>query len=429
MEPFDTLESEVRGYIRGFPTVFTKGKGSHLWDENGKKYIDFFAGAGALNYGHNPEPMKEKVLEYMSGDGIVHGLDLGTTAKRTFLERFHKVILEPRGLDYKMQFPGPTGTNSTEAALKLARKVTGRPNVVAFTNGFHGMTLGSLAATGNSGKRAGGGVKLGNVSHMPYDGYLGDGVDTLTYFERALEDKGSGLDKPAAVILETVQAEGGVRVASIPWLQRLRALTEKHGILMIVDDIQVGCGRTGPFFSFEHADIKPDIVCLSKALSGYGLPFAMVLLKPEHDIWGPSEHNGTFRGNNLAFVTGAAVLDRWEDDSVRKETEEKGHIIRERLVHIAHRFPALEAKVRGRGLIQGIECKKGIAKAVSKAAFDRGLVIETAGHEDEVLKFLTPLNIERDVLAEGLGIIEESFEAVAGQMKPDTKSDSSELQA
>jgi len=221
MKTFETHESNVRGYIRSFPTVFTKAKDAHLFDQDGKKYIDFFAGAGVLNYGHNNAKLKDAVMDYMADDGIMHGLDMATAAKETFLKTFVEVILKPRGMDYKIQFPGPTGTNAVESALKLARKVTGRTNVVSFTNAFHGMTMGSLALTGNASKRAGAGVPLTNVSTMPFDGYMGKDVNTLDYFEKTLNDAGSGIDKPAAVIVETVQGEGGINVAGWKWLSQI----------------------------------------------------------------------------------------------------------------------------------------------------------------------------------------------------------------
>ncbi|MEQ9682827.1 MAG: diaminobutyrate--2-oxoglutarate transaminase, partial [Rhodospirillales bacterium] len=290
MNTFERHESNVRGYIRNFPTVFTKAKDAKLTDQDGTQYIDFFAGAGVLNYGHNNAELKEAVMDYMAEDGIIHGLDMGTEAKETFLKTFHEVILKPRGMDYKIQFPGPTGTNAVESALKLARKVTGRTNVVSFTNAFHGMTAGALALTGNASKRAGAGVPLNNVTTMPFDGYMGKDVDTLDYFEKTLKDAGSGIDKPAAVIVETVQGEGGINLAGWKWLRRLRAICTQHDILMIVDDIQMGCGRTGPFFSFEPAAVMPDLICLSKAISGLGLPMALVLIRPDLDIWKPGEH-------------------------------------------------------------------------------------------------------------------------------------------
>jgi diaminobutyrate-2-oxoglutarate transaminase len=413
MEIFEQLESEVRGYCRSFPTVFTTARGARLNDEKGRSYVDFFSGAGALNYGHNDPVMKEALLEYIASDGVIHSLDMATRAKAEFLEALDGIILGPRNLDYRIQFPGPTGTNAVEAALKLARKVTGRETIVSFTNAFHGMTLGSLAITGNSFKRKGAGVTLTLGDTMPFDGYMGEGVDTLEYFEALLNDQGSGVDKPAAVILETVQAEGGINVASTRWLRRLESICRDHDIVLVVDDIQVGCGRTGPFFSFERAGITPDIVCLSKSLSGYGLPLAVVLIRPDLDVWEPGEHNGTFRGHNPAFVTARAALEAyWTSDDLMHGVLAKGARIRERLEAILETNPDVRAEVRGLGLIQGIAFENPAqASRLCTEAFERGLIMETAGPEGNVTKVMPPLTIDEITMKEGLDLLESSLRA------------------
>jgi len=409
---FEQLESEVRSYCRSFPVVFTRAAGSRLWDEQGRTYIDFFAGAGALNYGHNDPAMRDRVIDYLRADGIVHSLDMATEAKGEFLRRFHEVILAPRGLDYKVMFPGPTGTNAVESALKLARKVTGRHTVVSFTNGFHGMTLGALAVTGNAFKRKGAGVPLGHGVSMPYDGYAGGGIDGIDHFARMLEDSGSGLDHPAAVIVETVQGEGGINAASTDWLRRLGELCTAHDIILIVDDIQAGCGRTGTFFSFEPAGLTPDIVCLSKSIGGMGLPLALTLIRPELDRFAPGEHNGTFRGHNLAFVAGTEALRFWEDDAFARQVQEKGQTVRRALEAIAKRHPEARPEVRGRGLMQGIACGiEGLAEKVADEAFKRGLILETSGPSSEVVKLLPPLTIDEADLEAGLDILAQAFEA------------------
>jgi diaminobutyrate-2-oxoglutarate transaminase len=406
---FESLESEVRGYIRSFPTTFVKAKGSMMWDVNGKSYIDFFAGAGALNYGHNNSNMKAKLISYIAEDGITHSLDMGTQAKATFLTSFNEVILKPRNLEYKVMFPGPTGTNTVESALKLARKVTGRELVISFTNGFHGMTLGSLSITGNSFKRHGAGVSLNHSVAMPFDKYLGDDVDTVDYLERFLEDNGSGVALPAAIILETVQGEGGLNVANADWLKRVEEICRRWDILLIVDDVQAGCGRTGTFFSFEQAGINPDIVCLSKSISGYGTPMALTLIKPEYDIWAPGEHNGTFRGHNLAFITATEALTYWENDDFTKEIIDKGLQVDEFLQGLVSKYPELEGEVRGKGLFRGIACGvEGLADTICAHAFERGLVMETSGPKNEVFKIMPALTIDCETLKQGFSIIEES---------------------
>ena len=415
---FDRMESEVRGYIRSFPVIFSKAKGSVLFDQEGREYLDFFAGAGTLNYGHNNPVLKEKLIEYVARDGVVHGLDMATDAKKYFMETFERVLLKPRGWEYKLQFTGPTGTNAVEAALKLARLVKGRQNVVAFTHGFHGVSGGSLAVTANQKFRNAAGVSLANTTFVPFDGYMGPDFNTIDYFERMLEDPSSGMDLPAAVIVETVQGEGGVNVATQRWLRDLEKLCRKYDMLFIVDDIQVGCGRTGSFFSFDSVGITPDIITLSKSLSGFGLPMSLVLIKPELDIWKPGSHSGTFRGNNLAFVTAAQALDSyWADNRFEKEVGRKAEIVRDRLESIVQSYPSAGLSVRGRGLIQGLvtPADDDIANEISRKAFEHGLIIETSGASDEVLKLLPALTIEEEQLNKGLDIIErcvaEVFEA------------------
>jgi diaminobutyrate-2-oxoglutarate transaminase len=339
---FDEIESNVRGYCRSWPTVFETAQGAWLRDESGKDFLDFFAGAGALNYGHNNPVLKSALIDYIAGDGITHGLDMSTVAKRKLLETVRDTLLAPRGLDYKVQFPGPTGANAVEAALKLARKVTGRQTIMSFTNAFHGMTLGALSVTGNAMKRAGAGVPLNHATPMPYDGYFDGATADFLWMERVLDDSSSGMDRPAAVIVETVQGEGGVNLARDEWLRHLASLCAARGILLIVDDVQMGCGRTGPFFSFESAGITPDIVTLSKSVGGYGLPMALVLFKPEHDVWSPGEHNGTFRGNNPSFTTAQVALEHfWSDDVLEKSTLAKGK-------RVATAWPGARAGLRRR---------------------------------------------------------------------------------
>ncbi len=408
---FDWLESEVRSYCRSFPAIFKKAKGYRLWDREGREYIDFFAGAGALNYGHNNPRIKEKLIQYLLDDGICHSLDMATEATERFLERFHEVVLKPRHLNYKLMFPGPTGTNAVESALKLARKVTGRQLVMGFTNAFHGMTIGSLSITGNKFKRKGAGMPLPNSISMPFDGYLGDRLDSIEYIERLLEDNGSGVALPAAIILETVQGEGGIHAASYDWLRRIRQLCDRWNILMIVDDVQAGCGRTGPFFSFEPAGIEPDIICLSKSIGGYGLPLALTLIKPEYDIWEPGEHNGTFRGNNLAFVAAAEALAYWKNDEFSRQIQAKGEKVNQRLHQIVEKYPELHGEVRGRGLLQGIAVRvEGLAEKICAKAFQRGLIMETSGPDNEVIKLLPPLIIDHAGLEAGLEILEDSID-------------------
>lgn len=415
MDIFKKQESKVRSYSNSFPVVFKKAKGCWLETEQGERYLDFLAGAGSLNYGHNNPVLKQALLEYIESDGITHGLDMHSDAKAVFLKSLQRYILAPRDLEYKVQFTGPTGTNAVEAALKLARKVTGRSNIVAFTNGFHGCTAGALAATGNQHHRGGNGAPLSNVTRIPFDGYAD--IDGLAFFETMLSDNSSGMDKPAAVLLETVQGEGGLNVASNEWLQRLSKICKANDILLIVDDIQAGCGRTGTFFSFEPAGIKPDMVTLSKSIGGYGLPMAVVLLKPELDQWKPGEHNGTFRGNNHAFVTAAKALEiYWADDQFETHIGQCSETVSNTIQRLVKRYPELFVQQKGRGMMIGIECRNGdLSDEIAKTCFENGMVIETAGPDDEIVKFFCPLTITDQELEQGMSIFENAVESVASK--------------
>lgn len=413
---FLNYESEVRSYCRKWPVVFDTAKGSTLIDVDGNSYLDFFNGAGALDYGHNPDYIKNKLIDYLERDGIVHSLDMHAKAKGEFIDFFQNEVLKPRGYDYKIMFAGPTGTNANESALKLARKVTGRSNVFALNGAFHGMTLGTLSLTGDLGVRAGGGVNLTNVTHIPAPYYNNGNFDTIAYLDELLSDDHSGVDKPAAIILETVQAEGGIHVFSKEFLKGIREICDKYDILMICDEIQVGCSRTGTFFSFERADVVPDMVTMSKSIGGYGLPLGLLLLKPELDIWSPGEHNGTFRGVQLSLVAAKAGLEIMINENVPEQVKRKEAIVREFLDNEIK--PMLEDKqeIRGIGLIWGIEFNDGkLARAVLDKCFENKLLVELAGRGDSVLKIMPSLVIDEESLLDGLNIVKESMKEVLGQ--------------
>lgn len=411
---YEDLESEVQSYARSFPVQFEQARGPFLIDSEGRQYLDFLAGAGTLNYGHNHPELKEALLDYISRDGVTHGLDMHTGAKERFLHALQDNIFKPRGQDYVVQFTGPTGTNAVEAALKLARNVSGRHNVITFTNGFHGVSLGAMAATGNAHHRDAAGLPLYGTTPLPYDGYFGDNTNTAEQVAQMIDDPSSGVDSPAAIILETVQGEGGLNVASAAWLKDIEKLCRDRDILLIVDDIQAGCGRTGTFFSFEAAGIDPDIVTMSKSLSGYGLPLAVTLFKPELDQWKPGEHNGTFRGNNHAFVTAARAIELfWRDAAFSRHIEARAAELKTGLEAIVDSAPPGLLERKGRGMMQGLSCPDGdFASAVSKACFERGLVIETSGSEGQVVKCLCPLIVDSEQLLEGLSILSQATSTV-----------------
>ncbi|MCI5109235.1 MAG: diaminobutyrate--2-oxoglutarate transaminase [Marivita sp.] len=409
---FERRESEARSYCRGMPATFATARGSEITDDTGKTYIDFLAGCSSLNYGHNDPDMKAALIEHISHDGIAHGLDLHTNTKAAFLEAFEEHILEPRGMDHRVMFTGPTGANAVEAAMKIARKVTGRTNIIAFTNGFHGVTSGALSATGNSYHRGGAGTSLNGVTRMPFDGFFPGETDTAEFLDAMLKDKSGGVDAPAAILLETVQGEGGLNAASPEWVKRIAELAKEHGALLIIDDIQAGCGRCGTFFSFEKMGVTPDIVTMAKSVSGFGLPMAMLLVRPEFDIFGPAEHNGTFRGNTHAFVTAKVAVEKfWADDAFEKELAEKSQLIHDALADLAAMVPG--AYLKGRGLMQGVDVGSGdLAGDICSRAYENGLIIETSGSEDQVIKVLAPLTTPKDTLRKGFKILLAAAEDV-----------------
>lgn len=411
--PFEQWESEIRGYCRAYPTVFASASNARQVDEDGKSYVDFFGGAGVLNFGHNNPKMKQAMIDFMQADGVAHSLDTYTTTKRDFVQAFHDTVLKPRGMTHKMQFMGPTGTNAVESAMKLARVTTGRTDIVAFSHGFHGMTLGALAATANDAFRTWSGVPLDHIVRLPNEAAPGGGIDSLDAYRAALADASSGLKAPAAFLVEPIQAEGGVWVHSKEWLLAVQKLAKDVGALFILDDIQAGCGRTGSYFSFDGMGLDPDIITLAKGLGGFGTPIAMNLNKPEVDKnWSPGAHTGTFRGQGLSFVAGTVAMEYFHDDSLMNEVKVKGKQMAERLDSIASSHSGRGWEVRGNAMIQGLDMVDGaVAKEVQSIAFNNGLLVGPCGTGGRVIKLIPPLTIPQEDLDEGLDLLEKAVAA------------------
>jgi diaminobutyrate-2-oxoglutarate transaminase len=415
---FEKFESEVRYYCRDTPNLFVSARGARVWDNHGAEFIDFLSGCGSLNYGHNHPTIKAALLNYLLHDGIGNALDFHTEAKLRFIEAFSEIILKPKRLDYRLQFTGPTGANCVEAALKLARKSTGRTSIAAFTNAFHGMSMGALAATGSRTARKGIEGMLQHVVRLPFEGYLGSGMQDLARFSEMARDPSGGVGPVAAVIVETVQGEGGLNAASDAWLRKLAEVVKDIGALLIVDDIQAGCGRTGDFFSFERAGIVPDMVCLSKSIGG-GLPMSLLLVNPEFDIWQAGEHSGTFRGNSLAFVAATAALSFWNDLEFVQGLEERIRSLVFWCERVALEYRNAIVRGKGLGMMRGLEFASAEnAKAVADRARGKGVLLETCGPSDEVLKILAPLNIERNLFHEGLCRVEAAIEECGTAASP-----------
>ena len=396
MTIFDTLESNVRYYCRQWPTCFVTASGSLMLDEDGRPYIDFFSGAGALSYGHNHPLFLDVAIEHLRSGRLIQSLDTHTPEKRAFLTALRERILVPRNLDMRVQFVGPTGATAVEAALLLAERVTGRSSVIAYEGGYHGMTARAAGVSASLKSR-----RHGSCVFLPYVGRNSDRA--RADLESALQNPVEG-QLPGALIIEAVQGEGGARPFDPDYLSEVRLLCDKYGVLIIADEIQAGVGRTGPFFSFERSGLAPDIICLSKSLSGLGLPLALNLVRREVDEWMPGEFTGTFRGNNLAFATGTVLLESyWADSELEERTAERKRVVVDALTCIMQQEQTAPFSVHGQGLIWGLEFEDAtIASAICATAFQMGLIVEICGTGGRTVKLLPSLLIPSDQLEAGL---------------------------
>ena len=400
MTSFDELESNVRYYCRRWPAVFASSSGSTITDEDGVEYLDFFAGAGALSFGHNNPLFVEVAVEHLRSGRLLHSLDTFTPEKRHFLDTLQRTILGPRQLDMVVQTVGPTGATAVEAALQLAQRITGHRAVLGFEGGYHGMSYRAASISASMAGRATS-AHLRDFVALPYVQHVTDADVEL--LEATLRQPVNG-QPIGVVIIEPTQGEGGARAFDPAYLAAIRRITRDLGILVIADEIQAGVGRTGPFFSFEGSQLEPDIICVSKSISGLGLPMAINLVRRNLDTWNPGEFSGTFRGNNLAFATSATMLTNyWSDSTLEKNTEQFGQTVRTALESMTAAFGAGRFNVRGNGLLCGLAVgDTDLAAAISRHAFERRLIVETCGPGDTIVKLLTPLVIEPEQLDEGL---------------------------
>jgi diaminobutyrate-2-oxoglutarate transaminase len=424
-------ESNARSYPRWLPIAVRRASGSHLEDVDGNVYIDFLAGAGTLSLGHNhPELL---AAAHRQLEEFVHGLDLPTPVKAEFTRRQLDMLPASLRGRMKLHFCGPTGTNAVEAAIKLAKAHTGRADVIAFQGAFHGSTAGAQAVSGGVDVKESVSNLMPGVHFFPYSyclqcplGLRPDSCATncATYLERALDDSHSGIPKPAAIILELVQGEGGTIPATLEFARRVRDISRRHDILLIVDEVQTGCGRTGTWFAFERYGIEPDIIAASKGLSGIGMPVAVMLYDRRLDTWQPGTHIGTFRGNQLAFATGIAALDVIGRDGVLDNVRVQGQLLRELLSALAAESPWI-AEARGVGLMWGLELRGPrtglaageMARAVQAAALRNGLILEVGGRDDCVLRLLPPLNVDSATVARAVEALEAALTEVDPEMR------------
>jgi diaminobutyrate-2-oxoglutarate transaminase len=410
MNAFEQFESNVRYYCRRWPVVFARSHGSTIFDEDNKAYLDFFAGAGVLSYGHNNPELVEVALSHLRSGKLLHSLDTFTVEKRDFLTTFEELILKPRHMDMVVQAVGPTGATAVEAALQLAQRVTGNRAVLGFEGGYHGMTYRAASVSHSMAGRETV-AHIGDFVALPF-------VAQMTNHDLDLLDQTlrAGIDgqKFGAILIEATQGEGGARAFDSAYLSALRAKASEFGIMVIADEVQAGVGRTGAFFSFEGSGLDPDIVCLSKAISGLGLPMAINLIRRNLDTWSAGEFTGTFRGNNLAFATSTKMLQTyWKDNLFEHDTKYKGIFVRNALQTIADTYESLQFTVNGNGLLCGLDVKNTeLADRVAHAAFDRQLIVETCGTGDRVVKLLPPLTTTDEELREGLERLSGAFAEV-----------------
>lgn len=407
MSVFDELESNVRYYCRRWPTVFVSASGSLLVSESGQTYLDFFSGAGALSYGHNSPFLIEAAVEHLRSGRLMHSLDTHTPEKASFLEALHRHVLMPRDLDSVVQFVGPTGATAVEAALRLAERINGRSTVVAFEGGFHGMTAKAASVSASLRERDHGGARFLPYRAQPDERDLQRLTDELA--------GRTGTEPPGALIIEPVQAEGGARPFAPDYLAEVRRLCTQHEVVLIADEIQAGVGRTGPFFSFEGSGLDPDVICVSKSLSGLGLPLAVNLVRREFDLWSPGEFTGTFRGNNLAFVTATALMERyWQNTDLQRLTRERGEMIRAILERLADENGIVPFSVSGKGFLWGLTFDDDrAATAVVSAAFRSGLILEACGENDRTVKLLPSLVMGDDELSLGLDLLSDAVRGLS----------------
>lgn len=400
MNPFDEFESNVRYYCRRWPAVFATAHGSTIRDEDGVEYLDFFAGAGVLSYGHNNPVLVDVAIEHLRAGRLLHSLDTFTVEKRRFLEAMQRHVLAPRQLDMVIQMVGPTGATAVEAALQLAQRITGNRAVVGFEGSYHGMTYRAASISASMAGRQTS-AHLKEFVALPYVEHVSEhDIELLEQTLRATVDG----ERVGAVIIEPTQGEGGARPFDPAYLRAIRECCSELGIVVIADEVQAGVGRTGSFFSFEGSALDPDVVCVSKAISGLGLPMALNLVRRGLDTWNPGEFSGTFRGNNLAFATSAAMLEHyWSDADLEKGTEQRGRSVRAALQEMSDRHGAGRYPVRGNGLLCGLDVgDTKLAADIAQAAFDRRLIVETCGAGDTTVKLLPPIVIDEEQLADGL---------------------------
>jgi len=422
LEWLQSIESNARTYARTINRVISQGTLARVRDTENYEYIDCLACAGALPLGHNHPFVTERIMEFLRSGHIWQGLDIATPAKIEFVRRLYDALPAAFSQDAKIQFCGPSGSDAVEAAIKLFKTATGRRSVLAFHGAYHGMTMGALSLMGNTAPKAAVSGYMSEVHFLPFPNAYRcpfgiGGSDSarlsLNYIENLLKDPESGITKPALIILEAIQGEGGCIPASSEWLCGLRELATEHDIPLVIDEVQTGFGRTGTMFAHELAGIVPDAIIMSKAVGG-GFPLSVLAFAGRYDKWNPGAHAGTFRGNQIALVSGAATIEYLSTHDIPRYAAKIGEVLRTSLEALKSSHNTI-GDVRGRGLMIGVELINpllppdrygnsqqdgNLARRVKLECLKKGLIVETGGRHGSVVRFLPPLIISELDVAE-----------------------------
>jgi len=419
------LEGSIVSYPVGLPIAIKKAKGAIIEDVDGNRFIDFFSGAGVLNVGHcNPDVLRRVSAQQ---EDLIHMLDFPTENKINFIQKILSYLPEAVRKDYKVSFCGPTGSDAVEAAVKLAKHKTGRSSIVSFYGSYHGMTSGALALTSNIRFRENMSSLMPGVHFIPYSycyrcnynkAAKSCQFDCSDHLAAILENQHSGIPKPAAVILEPIQGEGGTIVPKDGYLDRIIEIAHRNDVLVIFDEVQCGFFRTGKFIESLNINTMPDIITMSKGLGGIGFPISAIIYKKSIESWGPGDHIGTFRGNQVSIAAGTAALDFVADNDIENHTVSMGAYLMTLLNDLASENPYI-GDVRGKGLFIGIEyvmdkrSKKPfpeMVKQLKKKCFENGLLFETGGHFNNVIRFLPPLIINKEIIDNAMQIFKNANE-------------------
>lgn len=430
----DSRESNARSYPRQITLAIREAQGIKVTDMDGNVYYDCLAGAGTLILGHNHPQVVEAVESFLCGDRPLQTLDISSPAKERFIDSLYASLPDEFTDGAKIQFCSPAGTDAVEAALKLVKTATDNRSILAFRGAYHGMTSGALSLMGNTEPKEPIPGLMRNVHHLPFPyeyrcpfGSTENGYQiAIEYIENLFYDNQSGITDPAGMILEPVQGEGGSIPAPDPWLQEIRRITREQNIPLILDEIQSGLGRTGEIYAFEHADIIPDVVTLSKSIGG-GFPLAVLIFDESLDHWEPGAHAGTFRGNQIAMVAGEATIDYVLENNLDGRAANVGGHLYDLLKSISEQFDKI-GDVRGCGLMLGVEFvntsadwrgagpyapNKEFAATVQSECLDRGLIIELGGRRNATARFLPPLNVSKHQVEDIAAIFQEAVTAAS----------------